>query len=399
MSALILDGHLKSALSAVRSLGERKIRVCVGSERKTGMALHSRYVRHDLIYPSPRTHEAAFLDAVEKEARRMGDKPVIYAFGDATLLALYRARERFAPSATLVFPDERAMEIAFDKAVTYSLARVSNIPTILTYTPATPTELAGVGEKIAYPAVLKPRKSMTIHNGISHFESAVFVHSKAELISVYGQMRERLGEAPLIQERIIGEEYGVEMIAHEGDAHTFVVHHRLRSLSPTGGASVLKETVEAGALRDMLLTYARKMVHELNWTGPVMVEFKVNGDTMTPLLMEVNGRFWGSLPLSIAAGVDMPYIFYILATTELLPKESIEPKEGVITRHFWGDVRHLLRVMFARDQMRKHMYPKRKEALRLFLHPPKGTRGDVWSISDPKPAIIEFLDILSRSWK
>ncbi len=398
MSALILDGHLKSALAAARSLGAQNIHVSAGSERKTAMTLHSRYIKNAFVYPSPRTQEAAFLNAIEKELRRMGDKPVVYAFSDATLLPLYRARARFAEFATLVFPEERAMEIAFDKAATYSLARISNIPTIPTYTPVTPTELEEVGKKLKYPAVVKPRKSITTNKGVHHFESAVFVHSKPELASVFEEMRTRLGEAPLIQERIIGEEYGVEMIAHEGNAQSLVVHHRLRSLSPTGGASVLKETVEKGVLRDMLLTYAHKIVSELCWEGPVMVEFKVNSDTKTPLLMEVNGRFWGSLPLSIAAGADIPYIYYVLATTGVLPQTPV-PKEGVVTRHFVGDVRHLVRVLIGSDPMRKHMYPKRREALRLFFHPPKGTKGDIFMLSDPKPSLMEIVDILSRLWK
>jgi predicted ATP-grasp superfamily ATP-dependent carboligase len=363
------------------------------------MALHSRYTSHRFSYPSPYTNVEGFVDMVEREALRLGDTPVVFACSDATVLALYGVRARLASSCTLVFPDARAMEIAFDKAVTYSLARVSSIPTITTFLPTTDDELRRVVEKLRYPAVVKSRKSVTVHQGVRHFGSATFVHTKDELVRAYTSLKEKLGEAPLIQERMVGEEYGVEAIAHSGTPYTFVTHHRIRSLSPTGGASVLKETVEKGPLRDMLETYARKLVHELDWTGPIMVEFKVDSDSRTPKLMEVNGRFWGSLPLSVAAGVDMPYHFYQLATEKRLPGESISQRDSVVTRHFWGDVRHLLTVLFSFDRMRQFVYPKHLDAIRDFFSVPKGTHGDVWSLHDPKPAIMEVWDIWQRMIK
>ena len=397
--AIVLDGELKSALAIVRSLGGRDIVVSVGAERESGMALHSRFAEWSFVYPSPYTNVNGFIDEVEAEAKRLGGKPVVFACSDATFLALYGARERLAVSCTLVFPDDRAMEIAFDKAITYSLARISGIPTITTYMPMNPDELGRVAEKLTYPAVVKPRKSVTLQNGVRHFGSAHFVHDRDELIRVFESLRMRIGESPMIQERMSGEEYGVETIAHGGNPYTFVTHHRIRSLSPSGGASVLKETVLQGALRDMLEMYARKLIHELQWEGPIMVEFKVDSDTKTPKLMEVNGRFWGSLPLSIAAGVDMPYHYYHLATKEAFPPELVSARDGVTTRHFLGDVWHLLTVLFAQDTMRSYTYPRRMQALKAFFQTPKGMRGDVWSLRDPKPAMMEVIDIWKRRTK
>ena len=42
------------------------------------------------------------------------------------------------------------------------------------------------------------------------------------------------------------------------------------------------------------------------WHGVAMVEFKRDERDDTPRLMEINGRFWGSLQLAIDAGVDFP---------------------------------------------------------------------------------------------
>ena len=211
-------------------------------------------------------------------------------------------------------------------------------------------------------------------------------------------LKSKLGESPLIQDLLFGEEYGVEMLTQGGKILARVTHHRMRSLSPTGGASVLKETLRAGALKDLLETYARILVEKLSWSGPIMVEFKVDSDTRTPYLMEINGRFWGSLPLSVIAGVDMPLYYYRMATGGELPKDMVVAWEGITSNHFLGDVRHLLRVLFARDPMRKLLYPKRTKAMRDFCMLPLGTKSDVFSITDPKPSLMEIIDILMKLW-
>ena len=47
-----------------------------------------------------------------------------------------------------------------------------------------------------------------------------------------------------------------------------------------------------------------------------MVEYKRDSSTGQPYLMEVNGRFWGSLQLAIDSGVDFPRILVACALGE-----------------------------------------------------------------------------------
>ena len=395
-SALILDGNLKSALAVVRSLGARRINVSVGATRSTGMALHSRYATARFTYPSPYTHQDEFIEAVKAEAQRLGGKPVVYAMSDATWLSLYAHRAALAPCMTLVFPSETSVDIAFDKAATYSLAHVSGVHTIPTYAPVTHDEILRLSETLTYPVVVKSRRSVTWKDGVGIFGSAVFAKNADALMSQFETITKVNGEPPLVQTCIYGEEYGVEMLAHKGKVFAMTVHHRLRSLSPTGGASVLKETIGEGDLYHELRGYAEALVKKVAWSGPIMVEFKVDSDTRTPYLMEINGRFWGSLPLSIFAGVDMPYQYFMYAVTGKAPAQVTHAREGVVSNHRMGGVMHLLRVLFKRDPMRKQLYPKRVSALHDFLVLPKGTVSDVWSFHDPKPSLMEIADIFKK---
>jgi predicted ATP-grasp superfamily ATP-dependent carboligase len=56
------------------------------------------------------------------------------------------------------------------------------------------------------------------------------------------------------------------------------------------------------------------LLGQFDWQGVAMVEFKVEANTGTPYLLEVNGRFWGSLQLAIDAGVDFPALLVDAAT-------------------------------------------------------------------------------------
>ena len=396
MKAIVLNGDLKSALCAVRSLGQAGHEVTVGAERESGMAYHSKFAKDSFVYPSPYTNRAGFVEAVIEQANEIGEKPVVFAFSDATYLSLHEAREELAEVCTLQYPDSEKVAMAFDKASTYSLAKVTGVSTITTWSPGTSEELTRIATNESYPLVLKARQSVTWKEGKGVFGTACFVHSGDELVKKYKDITEETGEAPLIQKFIEGEEYGVEMLADKGEVFARIVHHRLRSLSPTGGASVLKETIIEGELYRELTELAGKLVRALSWSGPIMVEFKVDADSRKPLLMEINGRFWGSLPLSVFAGVDMPTLYADWVCNGKKPEQVVEATKEVTSIHQAGDIAHLLKVLFKRDTMRKVLYPKRLSAVRDFLVHSKATKYDVWSLKDMKPGFMEIVDILKR---
>lgn len=62
-----------------------------------------------------------------------------------------------------------------------------------------------------------------------------------------------------------------------------------------------------------------RLLEELEWHGPAMVEFKRDPRDGRFRLVEVDPRFWGSLALPVAAGVDFPYRYYRLARGDVDP--------------------------------------------------------------------------------
>ncbi|MCH7565458.1 MAG: ATP-grasp domain-containing protein, partial [Gemmatimonadetes bacterium] len=192
----------------------------------------------------------------------------------------------------------------------------------------------------------------------------------------------------LLQKRIVGPGLGVFLLWWDGATVAVFAHRRLREKPPTGGVSTYRESVP---VRDDLLEYSERLLDHFRWRGAAMVEFKEDSATGTPYLMEVNGRFWGSLQLGIDADVDFPEILVRLACGEAVePPASYRP--GIRSRWLWGELDHLLWILRAPRGYRSGNsdLPSRLGALARFLVPWRpGDRLEVLRFSDPKPFLRE----------
>ena len=120
-------------------------------------------------------------------------------------------------------------------------------------------------------------------------------------------------------------------------------HRRLREKPPSGGVSVLRESIP---LDKVLTVPALRLLQKANWHGVAMVEFKEDQSSRVPLLMEVNGRFWGSLQLAIDAGIDFPWLLLQMAEGRHVSVPDNSYRCGVKSRWLLGDLDHLLMRLF-----------------------------------------------------
>ena len=121
-----------------------------------------------------------------------------------------------------------------------------------------------------------------------------------------------------------------------------------------------------------------------------MVEFR-DGGTDAPYLIEVNGRFWGSLQLAVSAGVDFPGLWLaLLRGATITPFPSYVA--GVTLRSLWGDVKRFLHILAGAPPGYPDRYPSVFRGLRELLGPqPPGTRYEAWNADDRWPAVGEFV--------
>src|SRR5439155_2761023 len=100
------------------------------------------------------------------------------------------------------------------------------------------------------------------------------------------------------EDHFSGEGLGVSLLASEGKV-LVAFQHRREHEPLLGGGSTYRSSVP---LDRRLLDACSRLVADLRYTGVAMVEFKVDSESGRWVLIEMNGRFWGSLPLALAAG-------------------------------------------------------------------------------------------------
>ena len=395
LPVLQLDAHLKSSLAVIRSLGQQGIQITAGSEHPTAMGLFSRYVTDTFLYPSPLNDPLQFVTAIQKQVARIG-RCLFLPCSDATLLPLVRHRHLFADQLVFVLPSNlKDFAAAFDKVRTLGLAKELGLEIPQTRSCERVEQVRAISADFSYPVVLKPRHSVRWNHGCGTHRTALFAFSPDELVARYAALFSETGELPVIQEYIAGEEVGVEFLCRDGQVLAACAHRRIRSVSPTGGAGAVTQTIP--------LAYhgigerAERLVGAMHWTGPIMVEFKIDRDSNVPVLMETNGRFWGSLPLAIAAGVDFPYLFYRLGSGQEI-QPGVAYREGIISRYFVGDLKHLLSVLFIENRMRPIVYPRRVTAIKEFLLCQNPRTSAIFDIRDIKPSLVQPLSFL-RSYR
>jgi predicted ATP-grasp superfamily ATP-dependent carboligase len=194
----------------------------------------------------------------------------------------------------------------------------------------------------------------------------------------------------MIQERVIGPGTGVFLLCDHGRLLTGFAHRRLREKPPSGGVSVLSESIPLDRhLRDE----AMSLLGPLGWHGVAMVEYKQDCRTGRHVLMEVNGRFWGSLQLAVDAGIDFPYLCYRLALGEPVDLPPVYTV-GVKSRWLLGDLDHLLIRLRGRRRESLPTESSRLRALVEFLSRPKRGSQDVFRRDDPRPMFHELWQYL-----
>lgn len=387
MKILVLDAHAPAALAVVRSLGRAGVAVDVaGEEGAFNLCFFSRFPGKKILYPSPAEgvrRFLAFLTALAPSYR------LIIPVTDRTIVPLQRLRSSWDGRCVIALPGAEALEKTLDKRRTMELARECAVRSPSTDFSEGKEGIASLAARLRYPAVVKSRFSKHVcGDRLVSAPEPVFCGSGEELRAAAGLFT----AGCLIQEMVKGEGYGISVLARDGVPLAVFAHHRLREENPLGARSSFCESIRPPPpMKD----HALRLIKALQWTGPAMVEFKWEGEG-EPVLMEINGRYWGSLPLALAAGVNFPLLHYRLLTGESAPPDA-GYRVGVRARYLCADLQRLIEVWKGPPQPWIKSYPQRGEAVRDFL---RGFSPRIKSFNsdrdDPLPGWAEVVRFAAR---
>ena len=229
---------------------------------------------------------------------------------DTELLPLAQARGEFAAAGvTLVVAQEETLAVCLDKWRLAERCRGSvRVPdTWLVDDGFDPSEPS-------LPVIVKPR-SGSGSRGIALLER----REDLEALPRDGSL--------LVQEHLPGPEHSLDVIAR-ADGHVAGVVPRER-LKVDSGIAVTGRTKHD----ERLDAFAREVARLIGLTTVANVQVKEDADG-EPALLEVNPRFPGTMPLTVASGIDMPRLAIGEALGEPIPDGPLEFRDIAMVRYF-----------------------------------------------------------------
>jgi protein-tyrosine-phosphatase/predicted ATP-grasp superfamily ATP-dependent carboligase len=375
---LVLGEDTLSFLAIIRSLGRLGLEVHVAWCPLDAPALQSRYVNLVHRIPPYREETDDWIQAFQHILRQQ-QFDLVLPTTDSTILPFQMYRAEFEPLARFCLLPGDTYRICSDKGETYKLAAQEAVPVPGQRVIQNIEEALECAKEFGYPLVLKPKRSAEGQNpNVRQVVRKAF--NERELLELTKQMTAT--QEVLTQENFVGSGVGVEVLCKDGQILTAFQHERVHEPIRGGGSSYRKSVpLHAG----MYAATARLMT-ALRYTGVAMVEYKQNLATGEWKLIEINARFWGSLPLSIAAGLDFPRYLYEM----LLDGRTEFPRTyrtGMFSRNWSKDMQWFLANLRADRSnpllQARPLWSVMLEAGNILL---LRERSDTLALDDPRPA-------------
>ncbi|MBD8633652.1 ATP-grasp domain-containing protein [Oxalobacteraceae sp. CFBP 8755] len=298
---LVIGDDTRSFLATVRSLGRQGLEVHAAPFDFGAPALASRYIATTHFLPYYLDGGLAWLDAIQTLLREHRFAMVVPC-DERGLLPLCLHRDVLAPLSALAIPSPEALDIYFDKVRTRELAQSCDVAVAHGRMLAPDDSVERIEADIGLPVVIKEPMSYALPE--------LYVRTSTRIVETRAALQAWLdkhdhGAGPILLEQMFpGAGVGVSVLCHKGAVLQAFEHQRAHELN---GSGYYRKSMPLDPAR---LAAVERMVRASHYTGLAMFEFKVGPDGW--ILIEVNARPWGSLPLPVSIGVDFPYRLYLL---------------------------------------------------------------------------------------
>ncbi len=241
----------------------------------------------DRSYAVPFATDPGYIDAILDLCRREGIDLVVPTIDDElSLFAEHAARFSAAGVRVVVSPLETT-SVCNDKLATCLMLRAHGLDAVSTSLPG------DVPADPTFPLFVKPRRG---RGGVG----AVAVRDARELDFFLGYVPD-----PIVQHYLDGPEFTIDLLC-DFDGSPLAIVPRERVVIRAGVVD-RGRTVRDTRFIDLALRCARA----LTFVGAVNIQCRVVDGV--PVVFEINPRFSGGIPLTIAAGADFPRTLVDLA--------------------------------------------------------------------------------------
>ena len=316
-TVILTDAKYRSAITAARTFGRAGYRVAAAQTRSdtnvTPPAFSSRYVA-ERRWIDGKADDSAYTERLIALMQPYG-RPVLFPVGAATLNAVSRARETFAPRCDFLISPPDVLDAVNDKEAVHRRAAELGLPV--------PREYDAAPD--AYPVIVKPRCGEKF--GLTAADRYAVARDAAELDKALASMR-RYDPTPIVQEVVEGAgNSACVLLDRESRLIGAFCHRRVREYPISGGPSACCESVFDAEKIDA----AYRLLQSFGFVGLAMVEFKGG------YILEVNPRVWGSFPLTTLAGSPIALRYAEAASGKRVEYRPCDYQTGVRMRFLLND--------------------------------------------------------------
>jgi cation diffusion facilitator CzcD-associated flavoprotein CzcO/predicted ATP-grasp superfamily ATP-dependent carboligase len=374
---LVTDAETRAGVAVARGLHEVGFQVtaAAGSSARPVASHWSRSVHERLLVPHPLEDEAGFLDAVERAVLR-GGYSVLVPGSDASLLAISGGRDRLEPHVRIGLPPHELVERSLDKLALISAASHHQLTSPLTISCHGAADAVAAAERLGFPVVLKPVRSIFEVDGVWRRARGMLVPDERALEGAVADY----GDPCLVQRRERGVILSFAGVFANGCLLGEALSRYHRTWRPDSGSASFSQTIETPL---WLRERAAALLKEIGWVGLFELEL-IEREKGLCAAIDLNPRPYGSLALAIGAGANLPAIWceQVLAREP----ERARARPGVFYRWEEADLRYAL------WQLRHRKILAAARVLRLR----RGVVHPYFASRDPGPFVAEML-VLAKS--
>lgn len=276
----------------------------------------------DKSYIVPFVNDKSYIPTLLNIAKKENIKMVVSLF-DIDLPFLSKAKKLFEDEGIkIIISSEKVIEIANDKYLTYNFLKEKDF-----LVPKTFINLKEVLESIDknnldFPLFIKPRfgmGSIGVYK-VDNIEELNFFYKyvqKQITNSYLSKLSSNdLNSMVLIQEAIIGKEFGIDILNDlEGKFLINVSKEKVAMRSGETDVSVVIQNIELNKL-------SKKLSKDLKHVGNLDIDVLFDGKNY--YILELNPRFGGGFPFSYLAGADFPKILINLVNKKEITLPDIK---------------------------------------------------------------------------
>ncbi len=392
---VVLGVDTPIGVAILRDLGRNHIRTVGIGRSKYAIGLASRYCHQKEVRARG---ELELIEQLHRIASGLRD-PALMAISENDNLFINRNRETLEPVFRVIAPEQSMLEQVLDKTNCIRLAQEVGIRVPDTFSPSSMAEIEERAKDLTYPRVIKWADPNVVSGALEKsgltLHKCQYAHNGQDLIDKLRPYA-RINHFPLVQEYCPGHGIGQMFLVRNGKILMQFQHERIHEWPPEGGVSTLCKSVPLDTHRSCRERSAN-LLEKLQWDGVAMVEYRYDDVSGTYYFMEINGRFWGSLPLAIAAGV--PFASGLVGVQTGSPESEQSAYAELYCRFMIPEVRRLIRLIFQPGKIQDpfYRYSKGLEVVRFFIdffRP--GMRYYLLSFDDPGPLIADIRNMVRK---